>query len=78
MTANELVYEVQMAEKTLLNDIASIVSQRINELSDKTGLELGTITMNFAEVTKLGDSTKKYILSDIDIDHSLPSRVHGL
>lgn len=78
MKANELVYEVQQTEKLLLQEIGEIISKRINQLSENTGLDIGYISIKTVETTAFCDPCKKYTASNVDIEFSLPGKVHGI
>ena len=75
MKAQDLVQAVYETEMEMLSDLSGIVSRSLNQLSKKTGLELGDVTITTTEVTRMDSTFKEWQVAHIEIRHSLPNRV---
>jgi hypothetical protein len=68
----QAVYDTELELKKLLNDI---VSQKINELSDSTGLDLISVHINFLEVTNINSTSKQFVVGNVGIHSALPDPI---
>ena len=72
MKAQDLVQATYDAQKELQVEIAEMVSKKINELSEKTGLTIEDINISLIESIAYEDTSRKWIVSDIMIGTRLP------
>lgn len=75
MKAQDMVQAVYKAERELAAEVAEIVNKKLAMLSDETGLILGEITINTIEATSFSDTQRKWVVTGVRIENSLPSTV---
>jgi hypothetical protein len=73
--AQELVQARYAAEIRLASELSDIVNRSLKELSEKTGLVIGCVTINTVEVTDMGSYEREWIVSSVDIETSLPPKI---
>ena len=75
MRAQELVQEVEKAQRELRLDIAELVQAKINHLSEATGLYFYGVSCRLTETTSFSSEYREWAVSDVEIDYSLPPMV---
>lgn len=75
MKAQELVQARYAAEIRLASELSDIVNRSLKELSERTGLVIGCVTINTIEVTDMGSYEREWIVSSVDIETMLPAKI---
>jgi hypothetical protein len=75
MMAADLVQAVEKMQRQLRDELASVVSQRLNELSEATGLDLGRVEFYTIESTCLNSAAKEWAVTHVTIDYGLPRMI---
>ncbi len=75
MKAQGMVQAVHKAEKELVAELAAVVNKKLDELSEETGLTLGSVNLYTSEVTSFGDNDRKWIVTHAHIENWLPDAI---
>lgn len=75
MNAQDIVQSVYKAEKELASELAEVVNKKLAELSEETGLMLGSVTLHTIEATAFRDKNRKWVVTHASIESWLPDKI---
>ena len=75
MRANDLVQEVERAQRDLRSEIAGIVEDSINAVSAKTGLVITGVDVRLSESTGIDSRAREWRVDYVSILYELPNMV---
>ena len=73
MKAMDLTKVIKKHEDSLKNKLGTAVNEALNSIAEETGLDIDGIDLRIQEVAIAGTS-KKYVMTEVNIDASLPER----
>lgn len=77
MNAHVIQGKVVETEEKLCDEISGLISERINELSDQTGLVFNSIDLQFVETTSVESVSRQILVTGVSLNMSLPDKIRG-
>ena len=75
MKAQDLVQATYDAEQELQVEIGGLIGKKVNELSEKTGLDIADVYISLTESTSYQDTCKNWLVSHVIIETRLPNKI---